>query len=140
MLIMMIMMIMMLMVVVVVAIIIVMIHDDHNGANTKPRGHHQSSRSPASRQIYTSMCSFPQWHGLTQAHFPPRPRKTAWHSDITDVISPLCATDLIQCNAKNGGRRQSSRSPATRRHRVPQTSSQITAPTSCFLWCTCATK
>ena len=35
-----------------------------------------------------SMCSFPQWHGLTQAHFPPRPHKTAWHSDITNVIWP----------------------------------------------------
>ena len=42
--------------------------EDHNGANTKPRGHHQSSRSPQ------------------HAHFPPRPRKSAWRSDITDVI------------------------------------------------------
>ena len=46
----------------------------------------------------------PQWHGATQTHFPPRPRKSQWHitnvlghtvcphtrrrSDITDVISP----------------------------------------------------
>ena len=35
-----------------------------------------------------SMRSFPQWPGLTQAHFPPRPRKTAWRSDITNVIWP----------------------------------------------------
>ena len=27
-------------------------------------------------------------HGLTRTHFPPKPRKTAWRSDITDVISP----------------------------------------------------
>ena len=28
----------------------------------------------------------PQWHGLTQTRFPPQPRKTTWHSDITDGI------------------------------------------------------
>ena len=33
--------------------------------------------------VYTSRFSFPQWHGLTQAHLPPRSRKTARHSDIT---------------------------------------------------------
>ena len=35
-----------------------------------------------------SMRSFPQWHGLKQARFPPRPRKTAWRSDITNIIWP----------------------------------------------------
>ena len=30
------------------------------------------------RSVYTSRVSFPQWHGLMQAHFPPRSRKTAW--------------------------------------------------------------
>ena len=28
----------------------------------------------------------PQLHGATQTHFPSRPRKSAWHFDITDVI------------------------------------------------------
>ena len=28
----------------------------------------------------------PQWHGATQTHFPLRPRKSAWHCDITSVI------------------------------------------------------
>ena len=50
--------------------------------------YHQSSRSPATRRVYASMFRAPQWHGATQTHFPPRPRKSAWHSDITDVISP----------------------------------------------------
>ena len=35
-----------------------------------------------------SMRWFPQLHGLTQAHFPPRPLKTARRSDITTVIWP----------------------------------------------------
>ena len=48
----------------------------------------QSSRSPATRRVYTSMFRAPQWHGATQRHFPPRPRKSAWHCDITNVISP----------------------------------------------------
>ena len=30
----------------------------------------------------------PQWHGAAQTHFPPRPRKSAWHCDITNLISP----------------------------------------------------
>ena len=51
-------------------------------------GYHQSSRSPATRRLYTSMFRAPQWHGATQTHFPPRPRKSAWHCDITNVISP----------------------------------------------------
>ena len=48
----------------------------------------QSSRSPATSRIYASMFRAPQWHGATQTHFPPRPRKSAWRCDITDVISP----------------------------------------------------
>ena len=52
------------------------------------------SRSPATRRIYTSILSFPQWRGLTQTHFPPRQRKTAWHINITNVMSPhKCAAD-----------------------------------------------
>ena len=31
------------------------------------------------------MFSSTHWRGLTQTHFPPQPRKTARHSDITDV-------------------------------------------------------
>ena len=34
------------------------------------------------------MFSFPQWHGLTQTHFPPWPRKTAWHGNLTNGIWP----------------------------------------------------
>ena len=30
----------------------------------------------------------PQWHGATQTHFPPRPRKSQWRCDITNVILP----------------------------------------------------
>ena len=49
----------------------------------------QSPRSPATRRVYTSMFRAPpQWHGATQTHFPPRPRKSAWRCDITNVISP----------------------------------------------------
>ena len=29
-----------------------------------------------------------KWHGATQTHFPPRPRKSQRHSDIMNVISP----------------------------------------------------
>ena len=39
--------------------------------------------STMTRRVYTGRLSFPQWHRLTQTHFPPRSRKTAWHSDIT---------------------------------------------------------
>ena len=34
------------------------------------------------------MFPFPQWHGVAQKHFPPRPCKTAWHSNVTDGIWP----------------------------------------------------
>ena len=30
----------------------------------------------------------PQWHGATQTHFPPRPRKSQWRCDITNFASP----------------------------------------------------
>ena len=30
----------------------------------------------------------PQWHSATQTHFPPRPRKSQWHCDTTNVVSP----------------------------------------------------
>ena len=39
--------------------------------------------STMTRRAYTSRLSFPQWHGLTQTHLPPRSCNTAWHSDIT---------------------------------------------------------
>ena len=43
----------------------------------------------ASRVVtWRSMRSLPQWHGLTQAHSPPRPLKTARRSDITNIIWP----------------------------------------------------
>ena len=59
----------------------------HTGSNPITR-YRQSSRSPATRRVSTSMFRAPQWHGATQTHFPPRPRKSAWHLDITDVIPP----------------------------------------------------
>ena len=49
-------------------------------------GYHQASRSPATRLVYTSMFRAPQWHGAMPTHCPPRPRKSAWHCDITNVI------------------------------------------------------
>ena len=53
----------------------------------------QSSHSPATRRVYTSVFRAPQWNGATHTHFPPRPRKSAWHCDITDVIChTVCAT------------------------------------------------
>ena len=35
----------------------------------------------------------PSWHGLAQTHFPPWPRKTVWHSDIStkDHFRMACA-------------------------------------------------
>ena len=50
--------------------------------------YHKSSRSPATRRVYASLFRAPQWHGATQTHFPPRPRKSQWHCDITNVASP----------------------------------------------------
>ena len=46
------------------------------------------TRSPATRRVYASMFRAPQWHGDTQTHFPPRPRKSQWHCDITNVLWP----------------------------------------------------
>ena len=44
----------------------------HTRSNPITR-HRQSSRSPATRRVYTSMFrAHPQWHGATQTHFPPR--------------------------------------------------------------------
>ena len=48
----------------------------------------QSSPSPATRRVYTNMFRAPQWHGATRTHFPPRPRKSAWHCDLTNALSP----------------------------------------------------
>ena len=44
----------------------------------------QSSRSPATRRVYISVFRAPQWHGATQTHFSPRPRKSAWRCDIAE--------------------------------------------------------
>ena len=46
----------------------------------------QSSRSPATRRVYANIFRAPQWHGATQTYFPPRPRKSTWHCNITDII------------------------------------------------------
>ena len=45
----------------------------------------QWSHSSATRRVYASMFRAPHWHGATQTHFPPRPRKSQWHCDITNV-------------------------------------------------------
>ena len=50
--------------------------------------YHKSSRSPATRRVYVSLFRAPQRHGATQTHSPPRPRKSQWHCNITNVMSP----------------------------------------------------
>ena len=56
----------------------------HTRSNPIAR-YRQSSRSPATRRVYTRMFRAPQWRGATQTHFPPRPRKSAWHCDIANA-------------------------------------------------------
>ena len=63
----------------------------HTRSNHTTRNR-QSSRSPATRRVYTSVFRAPQWHGATQTHFPPRPRK--WHCDIADIIRHTVAHTL----------------------------------------------
>ena len=58
----------------------------HSRSNPITR-YRQSSRSQAARRVYASVFRAPQWHGVTQMHFPPRPRKSAWHC-VTNVASP----------------------------------------------------
>ena len=41
--------------------------------------------------LYTSMFRAPQWHGASQTHFPPRPRKSTW-CDITEFRHKFCHT------------------------------------------------
>ena len=85
----------------------------HTRSNPITR-YRQSPRSPATRRVYASMFRAPQWHGAMQTHFPSRPRKSAWHRDITDVIRhTVCPHTRSNPSARY---RQSSRSPAT--HRV----------------------
>ena len=73
----------------------------------------QSSRSPATCRVYASMFRAAQWHGATPTHFPSRPRKSAWHCDITDVIRhTVCPHTRSNPSTRY---RPSSRSPATRR-------------------------
>ena len=48
----------------------------------------QNIRLPATRRVYASMLLAPQWHGATQTHSPPRPRKSQRHCNITNVTSP----------------------------------------------------
>ena len=44
---------------------------------------------PQRHPVYTPSClPFPSWHGLTQTHFPPRRRQSAWHSGITSIVLP----------------------------------------------------
>ena len=50
--------------------------------------YHKSSRSPATRRVYASLFRAPQWHGATQTHSPPRPRKSQWHCNTRYHISP----------------------------------------------------
>ena len=57
------------------------------------------------------MLRAPQWHGASQMHFPPRPRKSAWH--CADVIPPHGPPHT---RSKRITRyQQSSRSPVARR-------------------------
>ena len=72
----------------------------------------QSSRSPATRRVYTSMFRSPQWHGAAQTHFPPRPSKSAWRCDITNVISPHGPPRAIEANISH----DTTNHPAHQRH------------------------
>ena len=40
----------------------------------------------------------PQWHVATQTHFPPRPRKSQWHCNITNVIWPHMSAHIPQAS------------------------------------------
>ena len=109
----------------------------HTGSNPITR-YRQSSRSPATRRVYASMFRAPQWHGATQTHFPPRPRKSQWHCDITDVIRPTVCPhtrqsyhtipQIIPLTSDTPRLRQPvSRSPVARRHAntLPTQAAQI---------------
>ena len=60
----------------------------HTVRHTLKANAHDTPNSPATRRVYASMFRAPQWHGATQTHFPPRPRKSQWHCDITNVLWP----------------------------------------------------
>ena len=49
---------------------------------------HDTANHPSHQQHAACMFRAPQWHGAAQTHFPPRPRKSQWRCDITNVISP----------------------------------------------------
>ena len=49
---------------------------------------HPAHCSPATRRDYASLSRAFQWHGATQTHFPPRPRKSQWHCNITNIVLP----------------------------------------------------
>ena len=70
------------------------------------------SRSPATRRVYTSMFRAPQWHGAAQTHFPPRPRNSQWHCDITSVISPHGLPITLEANMSH----DTTNHPAHQRH------------------------
>ena len=73
---------------------------------------HDTTNHPA-HQRYAALTPAPQWHGATQTHFPPRPRKSAWHCDITNVTSPHGPPHTRSKHITS--HHQSDRSPATRR-------------------------
>ena len=60
----------------------------HRVSQTHPAHQRHAAFTPACFALPRSMFRAPQWHGATQTHFPPRPCASAWHCDITDVISP----------------------------------------------------
>ena len=70
----------------------------HTSSNPITR-YRQSSRSPATRRVYASVFCAPKWHGATQTHFPPRPRKSAWRCDITDVIRHTVCPHTRSCQS-----------------------------------------
>ena len=41
----------------------------------------------------------PIWHGLTQTHFPPTPRKTAWQRHRKRHFATRCATDWFSSHS-----------------------------------------
>ena len=67
--------------------------DDGGGGDDDHNGHRKPSRSPATRRVYTMFLSL-----MARS---PRPRKTAWHSDVADLISPRARYKVARSEARS---------------------------------------
>lgn len=87
-----------------------------SGAQKKV-GHSVCHRLDTTKFTHASF-RFPMARTRLQKHFPPNPRKTAWDSDIANVISPHGVPQtrhkIQECNTKPPKHHQSSSTPATR--------------------------